>query len=36
VQLFGLRLENVPRHFKALKEVGVYSIQVCWSTTLFD
>jgi ferredoxin-nitrite reductase len=36
VQLFGLRLENVPRHFKALKEVGVHSIQVCCINTLFD
>jgi len=27
VQLFGLRLENVPRHMKAMNDEGVYSLQ---------
>jgi ferredoxin-nitrite reductase len=27
VQLFGIRLENLPRHWKALRDVGVYSLQ---------
>ena len=28
VQLFGIRLENLPRHWKALRDVDVYSLQV--------
>ena len=27
VQLFGIRLENLPRHWKALRDAGVYSLQ---------
>jgi ferredoxin-nitrite reductase len=27
VQLFGIRLENLPRHWKALRDAGVFSVQ---------